>query len=311
MRTLCKRARSGSAVETAACALLLLALNACSNGDDRADAYGNFEATQIIVAAEVGGRLNEFKVDEGAPLARGDTVGHIDTVQLTLQKSQFVAARRAVLSRLGEVAAHIALLEEQRRIARVEQERITRLLQDNAATRKQLDDADGQIAVIDRQVDQAKAQRTAIRSEAERFDAQIAQVDDQIRRANIVNPTDGTVLTKYAEASELVSAGRPLYKIADLSTMELRAYVSGAMLPHLRIGQDVEVQIDDSHTENRALRGVVSWISDESEFTPKLIQTKQERVNLVYAFKVRVPNPDGALKIGMPGEVRLGGAGGS
>ena len=284
---------------------VLVGLAACSTGDERADAYGNFEATDVLISAETAGRLLSLDIEEGSAVAENQVVGLVDTVQLALERSQQAASRRAIRSKLASTAAQIAVLEEQRRVAQTELDRIHRLLREQAATTKQRDDLEGQIAVIARQIDQAQTQRASVHAEIEALDARVAQINDQIRRAVIVNPVSGTVLTKFTERHELVSYGRPLYKVADLTTMELRAYVSGAQLVHVRIGQVVNVQIDQDRSDNRTFQGVVSWIADEAEFTPKLIQTKEERVNLVYAIKVRVDNPDGVLKVGMPGEVRL------
>ena len=184
-------------------------------------------------------------------------------------------------------------------------EGLRRLLADKAATQKQLDDVDGQISVIDRQIEQAQTQLSTIRAEIAALDAQIARVQDQLLEAIIRSPISGTILTSYAEPQEMTAYGKPLFKVADLSAMTLRAYVSGDQLPQIRIGQTVEVRIDQDRDSNRSLEGVITWISSEAEFTPKLIQTKEERVNLVYAFKVRLENPDGTIKIGMPGEVWL------
>ncbi len=291
-------------------ALLLAALLVgCGANDDAADAYGNFEATEVLVSAEANGRLVRFDVAEGAALAAGQVVGLVDTVQLALRRDQVAAQRRAVASRIAGVLAQIDVLQEQKRVAQVEQARIERLLQDQAATSKQLDDVAGQIAVLDRQILQIRTQNATILGEVEALDAQLAQIDDQVRRSAVVNPLPGTVLVTFAEAHELTAAGKPLYTVADLDTMILRAYISGAQLPHVRLGQAVSVRIDESAEAVRTLPGTVSWIAAQAEFTPKLIQTKEERVNLVYAIKVRVGNADGALKIGMPGEVRFGGDG--
>ena len=284
---------------------LAATLFGCSAGNDRADAYGNFEATEVIVSAAATGRILTLAVEEGQQVEKGTAVGVVDTLQLTLQRSQLVASRRAVLSRIQGVDAQIAVLVEQRAVANRDRDRVVRLLSDKAATQKQLDDVDGQISVLDRQIEQAKTQLHTIRAEVAALDAQIARIEDQIAEAVITNPLTGTVLTTYAEPKEITAYGKPLYRVADLSTMTLRAYISGDQLPHVRIGQEVEVRIDQDRNSVRALDGEVTWISSEAEFTPKLIQTKKERVNLVYAVKVRVDNPDGAVKIGMPGEVWL------
>ncbi len=285
--------------------MLLTMTCACSSDGDRADAYGNFEATEVIVSAAATGRLLDLEIDEGQDLQKGTVVGLVDTVQLALQKSQVRAQRAAVRSRIRGVDAQIAVLSEQRAVAERDRQRIVRLLADAAATQKQLDDIEGQLSVIDRQIDQARTQLSTIRAEIAALDAQIARVQDQIREALITNPVSGTVLTTYAEPHEMTAYGKPLYKIADLSTMTLRAYVAGDQLPDISIGQRVEVRVDRDRDTEHSMEGRITWISSEAEFTPKLIQTKEERINLVYAFKVSVDNPRGVIKIGMPGEVWL------
>ncbi|MDX1741841.1 MAG: HlyD family efflux transporter periplasmic adaptor subunit, partial [Rhodothermales bacterium] len=267
-------------------AVICTTLSACSSDNGRADAYGNFEATEIVVSAAATGRILSFDVEEGQNVAHNTVVGVVDTVQLALQKSQLVASRSAVRSRVRSVDAQIAVLNEQRAVAERDRDRIERLLADAAATQKQLDDVEGQIAVIDRQVEQARTQVSTIRAEITALEAQIARVQDQIREAIITNPITGTVLTTYAEPQEMTTYGKPLYKIADLTTMTLRAYVAGDQLPDIRIGQQVEVRVDRDRESEQSLDGRITWISSEAEFTPKLIQTKEERVNLVYAFKV-------------------------
>jgi len=275
----------------------------CSNDLSTADAFGNFEATEITISSEANGKLLVFDVEEGRLLQKDERVGLVDTLQLVLQRDQFEASRRAVYSRIPGVVAQIEVLEEQKRVAEIEADRINKLLQDQAATQKQWDDINGRISVLDRQIRSIRTQNATILSELEAVDAQIAQINDVIDKCSIVNPVTGTVLVTYAEPFELTSQGRPLYKLADLETMYLRAYITGSQLPHIRLGQQVTVQIDEDEDTNRSLSGEISWISSQAEFTPNLIQTKEERVNLVYAFRVRVSNMDGSLKIGMPGEV--------
>ena len=286
-------------------AVVALALAGCGAGDDRSDAYGNFEATEVLVSAESPGRIQRIDVREGDLVEAGREVALIDTVQAALSRDQVLAQRAAVVSRLAGVSAQIDVLEEERRVAARNLARIEALLADGAATRKQLEDAEGQMDVLDRQVEAARTQYAPIRAEVDVLDAHLAVLEDQIRRCHVVNPVTGTVLVTYAEASELAAPGKPLYRVASLDTLELRAWVSGALLPHVRIGQSVTVLIDEDEDTDRTLEGTITWISSEAEFTPKLIQTKEERVSLVYAFKVRVANPDGRLKIGMPGEVRF------
>jgi HlyD family secretion protein len=282
-----------------------VAVAGCGNDAPASDAYGNFRAKETIISAQTTGPLLAFSADEGRILAAGAVVGLVDTTQLALTRAQIRASRHAMRSRIAGVLSQIDVMQTQRDVALREKQRIEQLLQDQAAAQKQLDDVDGQIRVLDRQIQSIRSQNATILGEMEALDAQVALVEEQMRRSVIVNPLAGTVLTAYAEPYEMTAPGKPLYKIANLDTLELRAYVSGAQLPHLRLGQSVDVLIDENETTNRTLQGDIVWIASEAEFTPRLIQTKEERVSLVYAFDVRVPNPDGVLKIGMPGEVKI------
>ena len=291
--------------------ILLLAaftLTACQEANDVADAYGNFEAREVIVSAEGNGQLLYFDVDEGKDLTAGQQVGLIDTTQLHLKRQQLLASIRAVTGKTQEVQPQINVLLEQKQNLKREEKRLQALVADNAATPKQLDDIQGQIEVVDKQIaatlSQNKNLNQGILAEIAPLQAQIEVVEDQIRKCYVVNPIDGAVLLKLAEPYEMAAMGKPLYTIAKMGELELRAYISGEQLPHIKIGQQVEVLIDADKETNRSLPGTVSWISGKAEFTPKTIQTKEERVNLVYAFKVKVKN-DGSLKIGMPGEVVL------
>ncbi len=286
------------------CLILIAFLTGCSDNGNKSDAYGNFETTEVLVSAEAAGKLIAFNVEEGSTIEARTFAGCIDTVQLSLKRLQLSASRQSVSSRSANVLAQIEVLEEQKRVALTEKNRLENLLKENAATQKQLDDVSGQIKVIDKQIVSIETQNNPILSDLRSFDAQIAQVSDQIQKSVIVNPVRGTVLTKYAEPNEVVAYGKALYKIADVSTMFLRVYVSGGQLPQIKIGQKVQVLIDKNKNENKAMEGEVSWISSKAEFTPKIIQTKEERVNMVYAVKVRVLN-DGSLKIGMPGEANF------
>jgi len=282
-------------------------LAACQPEENGADAYGNFEATETVVSAEAGGKLLFLKAEEGQTLKAGELTALVDTTLLHLQKNQLQATLGAIGKKTQDPNPQIAVLEGQKANLARERERVKNLLADKAATPKQLDDLDGQIAVVERQITAARRQagtaNTGILSEKDPVLAQIRFLDEQIRRCYVRNPVGGTVLVKLAEPSEVVGFGSPLYKIAPLDTLELRAYVSGEQLGKIKIGQQVTVQVDKEGGGVRTLPGTVSWISDRAEFTPKTIQTKQERVNLVYAFKVRAANEGGALKIGMPGEV--------
>lgn len=274
----------------------------CSKDDNRSDAYGNFEAVETIVSSESSGKLLEFNVEEGQTLNEGSVVGYIDTVQLQLKKKQLEAAKNLTRTKFKNVSSQVGVYQEQKKVALREKDRIERLLKDNAATGKQLDDINGSIDVLNRQIAAVETQNNTTNEELKNYDVQIKQIDDQLSKSTVVNPVNGTVIMKFVEQSEVVNYGKPLYKIADLNVMELRVYVSGSQLPEIKIGQTVKVLIDNGKSEYRNLEGEIFWISSKAEFTPKIVQTKEERVNLVYAVKVRVRN-DGSLKIGMPGEV--------
>ncbi len=286
--------------------LLLIALFvlSCSGNANRSDAYGNFESTEIVVSTEAAGKLIRFDVEEGAVLEAKSVVGCIDTTQLALKREQLLASQQSVRSKSANILAQIDVIKEQKNVALIEKQRLENLFKENAATQKQLDDVNGQMNVLEKQMASIETQNATVLAEIRSLESQILQVNDQILKSVVTNPVKGTVLTKFAEPYEVIGYGKPLYKLADLSTMFLRVYVSGEQLPAIKIGQKVEVLIDQNKTENQKLEGEISWISSKAEFTPKIIQTKQERVNMVYAVKVRVIN-DGSLKIGMPGEINF------
>lgn len=287
---------------------LLALLPSCTPETPLADAYGNFEAREVVVSSEVTGKLLEFRVEEGETLDSGLQVGLIDTVPYHLRRLQLLASLQALPQKKINADPQIDIYVQQRNNLLREIKRGEALAQSNAITPKQLDDLRGQLDVVNQQIASAKAQETisnrGILAELAPLEAQLKQVEDQISRCYLFNPIQGTVLQKMTESSEMAIAGKALYKIADLKTMTLRAYFSGDQLPHIKIGQTVKVLIDDSKESNRELPGVITWISDQAEFTPKIVQTKEERVNLVYAVKIQVQN-DGAVKIGMPAEVNL------
>lgn len=274
---------------------------ACGDNSDKADGYGNFEATEITVSAEASGKLMVFDVEEGDRLSAGQILGYIDTTQLALQKAQIEASRRKIAATSSSVLSQINVYRQQERTLNVDKERIMNLLKDSAATQKQLDDVTGQLSVLQRQIASVRAQNASVLAEYESLDAQYDLLKDQIAKSVIRSPADGTVLIKYAEPGEVTSFAKPLFKLGKLDDMILRVYVSETQLPALKIGDSVEVKIDEPDGM-RTFPGTISWISSSAEFTPKVIQTKEERVNLVYAVKVNVKN-DGALKIGMPGEM--------
>lgn len=281
---------------------------ACNGGDDAADAYGNFESTEIIVSAEATGRLLRFDVEEGTVLHARTVVGAIDSTQLSLKKAQLGANIEAVLSKRPDVSPQLEVIRQQIATWQREKQRVENLLKANAATTKQLDDVNARIAELEKQyastASSLQTQVSGLTSETQPLRYQVEQVEEQLAQSRIINPVEGTVLVKYVENGEVVSFGKPLYKIADLRTMYLRAYISGDQLGQVKTGQEVTVQTDLPGGEMKSWKGTISWISAEAEFTPKTIQTKEERVQLVYALKVKVEN-DGGLKIGMPGEIRL------
>ena len=248
--------------------------------------------------------MGDLVVEEGQLLDSGRQVGYVDTADLHLKKLQGLEQKSATGARKDDLLAQIAVQEQSRDNLLVEKNRVENLLKDGAASRKQLDDITAQLKLTDRQIAALKTQFGGIDDQVGSAEQQIAQVRESIRNARIVNPATGTVLTRFAETGEVTTFGKPLYKIADLRVMELRVYVSGAQLPRVKIGDKVEVRFDKDEKTNTKTEGVVSWISQTAEFTPKTIQTKEERVSQVYAVKVRVVN-DGALKIGMPGEIRM------
>jgi HlyD family secretion protein len=279
-------------------------LAACSGNKEKSDAYGTFEATEITVSAENSGKIILFNVNEGDSLNVGDTVGVIDTTQLVLKRDALIAQKKGSSTKAEYIASQIEILKEQKKNSEVEKERIEKMFKDGAATSQQLDLIKGQISVYEKQILSIETTNAPLLDEQEAYAKQIEQVQDMINKSTVINPVKGTVLNKYAEAGEMVVQGKALYKIADLSNMILRVYVSGAELSKIKIGQKVEVLVDKDAEENIKLEGIVTWISSTAEFTPKIIQTKEERVKLVYAVKVRVQN-SGLLKIGMPGEVNF------
>lgn len=288
------------------CALPLLTA-ACGRSGDF-DATGTFEATEVVVSAEAAGRILRFDAEEGDVLEAGRQVGAIDTVQLYLQKLQLERQRASVVSNRPDIAKQAASLREQIAKQQTERRRVENLLRDGAATTKQLDDIDAQIKVLNGQLE---AQLSTLRNNAasidensSSIDLQIARIENQLAKCRIASPVAGTVLAKYSEAGELASVGRPLMKVADLGRIYLRAYFTSDQLAELTLGRQVTVTADFGGDERFEYPGRVTWVASESEFTPKTIQTRDTRANLVYAAKIAVEN-DGRLKIGMYGEVKL------
>ncbi|KAA3622311.1 MAG: HlyD family efflux transporter periplasmic adaptor subunit [Flavobacterium sp.] len=278
-------------------------LIACSDNSNKADGYGNFESTEITVSAENTGKLKSFTIDEGAIIMPDEIVGYIDTIPLHLKKEQLLVQKEVINAKSKGVLSQIQVLQAKLKTANTNKTRIENLIKDNAGTQKQLDDIDGEIAVLNNSIRSIEIQNAPVVNELKSIDVQLEQLNDQIEKCRISNPIHGTVLSKYTEPNEIVTYGKPLYRIADLSTMELRVYVSETQLANVSIGQTVTVKIDEQEGM-KTYEGKISWIASEAEFTPKIIQTKEERVALVYALKVLVQN-DGSLKIGMPAEMWL------
>jgi HlyD family secretion protein len=283
--------------------LTIIATNlfSCDSDNGKADGYGNFEATEITISAENNGKLMQFIVNEGDVLQKEQFIGYIDTIPLALKREQLEVSKAVISSKSKGVLSQINVLNAKLKIANTNKIRTENLIKDNAATQKQLDDVTGEMDVIKSQIRRVEIQNAPVVNELKRVDIQLKQIDDQIQKSKIINPLNGTVLTKYAEPNEITAFGKPLYKIADLNTMQLRVYISEIQLAAIKIGQEVTIKIDDEDTM-KSYKGVISWIASEAEFTPKIIQTKEERVALVYAVKIEVTN-DGSLKIGMPAEL--------
>lgn len=300
----------------------LLFLIACGNKNGKFDATGTFEADEVVVSSELAGKITSFSVEEGQTIPKDSIVAVVDAANISLQKEQVEANIQALSEKTADVSPQVRLLENQLAVQQSqlnnllhEQARVQNLLKQDAATGKQLDDITAQVdvaqknlAVTQQQINVQRSnvatQNRGIMSEGKPLEKRIAQLDDQLKRATILNPVNGTIITKYAEQGEITAAGKALYKIADLSTMTLRAYITGTQISEVKLGQVVKVLVDDGADKYKELPGTITWIADKAEFTPKTIQTKEERANLVYAIKVKVKN-DGYLKIGMYGEIKF------
>ena len=288
----------------------LFLFSACFTKNKNYDASGMFEATEIIVSAETTGKILTLNIIEGQKVEPLGLLGLIDTTQLYLQKVQLLQSKKQVGAKKQDVAMQLASLEEQLAYQQREKTRVENLIAAKAGNTKQLDDIIAQIAIIEKQIAAAKdnllKNNQGVSDNAGFVDAQIAAINDMLSKAYIKSPISGTVLVKYAEAGEVTAAGRPLFKVADLEKLYLRAYITSAQLTQIKLNQPVKVYSDFGEKERREYEGIITWIAAEAEFTPKTIQTKDERANLVYAIKILVKN-DGYLKIGMYGDVRIGG----
>ena len=281
---------------------------ACQQEKKNFDASGSFEAEETIISAEASGTLLKFDITEGATLDSGQVIGYIDSVQLYLKKKQLEAQVKALLGKKPNVPVQLASLQSQLETAEKEKVRYTNLVNSGAAPAKQLDDINAQIKSLKSQIEALKSSldisSQGYSADAAPLNVQIEQTKDQLTKCKIVNPMQGTVLLKYANVNEMATMGKPLYKIADLSTINLRAFISGDQLPTVKLNQQVKVLTDDGQGGFKETQGTITWISDKAEFTPKTIQTKEERANMVYAIKIAVEN-DGTYKIGMYGEVKF------
>jgi len=288
--------------------VLLLLFFGCNSKNSNYDASGVFETTEIIVSAKSSGEILQFDMIEGQEVAVEQILGVIDTTQLYWRKVQLLSSIKALDSRQVNVSVQVAALQEQLATAQREQQRFTQLVKDNAANQKQLDDINAQIATLEKQIaaqtETLRNSNSSIANEQQSLLAQIAQIDDQLKNAVITSPVNGTILGKYAEAGELAIQGKALFKVADLNSMFLRAYITASQLTEVKIGQQVAVFSDMGKSDRREYQGTVTWISDKAEFTPKTIQTRDERANLVYVVKIAVKN-DGYIKKGMYGELTI------
>ncbi len=276
-------------------------VTACSNKEGEADAYGNFEVTDVTVSSETSGRVLDVFVTEGSIVAEGEKIALIDTAILHLQKNEVDAGMKSITTRISSINAQNAILTQQIINIEVNIRRIANMLKDDAATQKQYDDLNGQVAVLEKQIEANNTQKASVAAELSVLESKKMIIEEQISRSLITSPANGTVLDKYVENGEMTAAGKPLVRIADMSVIRLKAYVSGASLGSVKTGQSCTVRIDEGEKGYRSFPGTVSHIADKAEFTPKIIQTKEERVTLVYAVTIDVKN-DGSMKSGMPGE---------
>jgi len=276
-------------------------LTGCKNKSNQADAYGNFEATEVIVSAETSGRILKFNVTEGTEIEQGSEIALIDTTLFHLQKTEINAGMKGVRTRISSINAQNDILSQQIANLNVNIGRIENMLKDDAATKKQYDDLTGQVAVLEKQIAANNTQKASIGAELSVYESKKATLNEQVSRSSVRSPLKGTIIEKYSEAGEVTAAGKPLVKIADLSVIKLKVYVSGAQMGDIRTGQNCTIRVDDGEKGYKSFTGIISYISGKAEFTPKIIQTKEERVTLVYAVTIDVRN-DGTMKSGMPGE---------
>lgn len=262
-------------IQTIGLLITTIVLASCNSGDDMADGYGNFEATETVISAEGNGKLLEFNIEEGVTLKKGSAVGYIDTIQLHLKKEQLLATKNVISSKSAGVLSQISVLKAQLKTATISKNRIENLMKEEAGTQQQLDEVNGKIDVINQQIRSVEVQNSSVINELKSLDAQLMQIEDQVTKSKVVNPIEGTVLVKYAEPFEIVGFGKPLYKIANLNSLQLRVYVSEKQLTSIKIGQKVTVKVDVAEGM-KIYSGTITWVASEAEFTPKIIQTKED-----------------------------------
>lgn len=283
-------------------------LTACNSNNGDYDASGIFETTEVIVSAKANGEIMRFDIEEGQVVTPETSIGYIDTIQLSLKKQQLLASRTATDSKVLNLNRQLASIRQQIDNQKRERQRFEDLVKADAATQKQVDDINYQIEVLEKQLaatqEQINSSNSSLTNQSTSIDAQLAQIEDQIRNSIITTPISGTILTKYTEPGEYAAPGRALFKVSDVKNMKLRAYITADQLTSLQIGQKVTVYADRGKDDRQEYPGTVTWISDKAEFTPKTIQTRDERANLVYAVKIEVQN-DGLIKRGMYGEAKF------
>ena len=283
---------------------VVISLNSCDKGGELADGYGNFEADEIVVSSKVPGELMVFEVEEGQSYKKGTEVGLVDTIPMHLQRAELEANKRAMSSKISSVMAQLEVLKKEKANIEREHRRLVKLVDAGAATTQQLEDVEGKIQVVDSKIKSTRSQNPAIVGQVEAIEAKMSQLDNQIENSKIIIPTNGVVLHKIAEPNEFTAPGKPLFKIANINVLNLRVYLPQEQMTQIKLGQKVTIKVDGLNGEMLEFPGTISWIASEAEFTPKTIQTKETRVDLVYAVKISVAN-DGTLKIGMPAELWL------
>jgi len=283
-------------------AFMVIFLGSCNTSQNKSDAYGNFELDKTMISSEAVGKILWLNIEEGMTLQADEKVGQIDTMSLYLQKKQLLANKELVLSNLPNIDAQLKVQQQQLENILVQQKRIEKLFKKQAATQKQLDEVNGNLDLIKVQMTATEVKRNNIYEQVKLIDTQISSLNYQIEKCSVTSPAQGFVISQYARKGEIAAPSKPLFSMANMQDIRLKVYVSGSQLPHISLNQKVKVLIDDSKKENKTLDGEIVWISGEAEFTPKTVQTKEERVNLVYAVKIKVHN-NGELKAGMPGEV--------